>query len=298
VKINFGELSSAISHTPIYVAIQQGYFKKAGLEVSMQTLSGGTPAAMAAFATGSVSVMNAGAAEFIEYVAKRVISGKIIGESADATFDIVVAKGIGSIQDLKGKLVGTSGQNGADQIYLEAVLQHYGLSEKDVIFVTSGNPTNRLTAFSVGAVQAIAASNSNRDSSMKFGTVLLKSNDSPIQIPAGLFFANNDMITKHKVELKRFMAALGEATEWVRANPEAAVADCAKGTGLTLDACRSGIAALTDPLMNSRYTWSSTGAVNTAGIEAALAIEATVNPETKGLTVADLVDTSIAGTTP
>lgn len=298
VKISLGELSSAVSHTPIYVAMQEGFFTKAGLDVSMQQLSGGTPAAMAAFATGSVNVMYASATEYIEYVARRVISGRIVGQCADATLDIVVARGITSIQQLKGQTVGIAGPNGSDEIYFNAVLQHHGMSGRDVAFVTSGGPANRLTALSAGAVQAIAVSNSFRDSSSRVGTVLLKSNDSPIQLPGGLFFASDELVTKHKAELTKFLAALGAATAWVRANPEAAAADCAKGTGLTLEACRSGIGALADRSVNSKYTWSSTYAVNTDGIEAALAIEATLNPETKGLTVADLVDTSIAGTSP
>jgi NitT/TauT family transport system substrate-binding protein len=298
VTISLGELSSAVSHTPIFVAMQEGFFSRAGLDVSMQQLSGGTPAAMAALSTGSVNVMIAGANEFIEYSSRKVISGKIIGEYADATLDIVVAKGIGSIQQLKGRVLGIAGPNSVDQVHFDAVLRHHGLSENDVTFVTSGGPANRLTALSAGAVQAIAVSNSNREMSSKIGSVLLKSNDSPIQVPGGLFFASSDMIAKHKDELKRFIAALGAATAWVRANPEAAAADCAKGTGLALDACRSGITALTDRSANSKYTWSSTYAVNTDGIEAALAIEATLNPGTKGLAVVDLVDTSIAGTAP
>ena len=50
--------------------------------------------------------------------------------------------------------------------------------------------------------------------------------------------------------------------------------------------------------MNSKYTWSPTFAVNVEGVKSALAVMAVIEPETKGLTVDDIADTSIAGTTP
>lgn len=298
LKITIGELSSAVSHTPIYVGIQQGFFAKSGLDVSLQQLSGGTPAAMAALATGGVNMMYASANEFIQYSAKKIISGKIVGEVSDSTFDVVVTKGISNFEQLKGKTIGISGANGADQIYLEALLRHYSMSPKDVASITSGSPANRLTALSSNSVQAIAVANSYRDISSEIGTVLLTSHDSPIQIPGGLLFANIDLVTNHQAGLKKLMNALAEATAWIRENPAAAAANCSNGTGITLEACEKGIATLTDKSANSAYTWSSTFAVNIEGVKSALEMEITRTPEAAGITLANLIDTSIAGTTP
>jgi hypothetical protein len=65
-----------------------------------------------------------------------------------------------------------------------------------------------------------------------------------------------------------------------------------------VDACTSAIAINTDPSASSKYTWSSTYAINTVGIQSALGVVATLVPETRNLAVADVADTSIAGTTP
>jgi NitT/TauT family transport system substrate-binding protein len=298
VRIAFGEISTAASHTPLYAAVAEGFFKRAGLDVTLQALTGGTPSAMAAMATGNINVMMSGSTEFIEYATKKVISGKIIGELQDSTFDVVVSKEIASIAQLKGKVLGISGLNGGDQIYLEAVLRHYGMSGKDVSFVTTGNVTNRLIALSAGAVQGIAGSNSQRALSARVGTVILKSGDSPVQIPNSLIFAASDLVTNHKSVLQKFLGALGAATTWVKANPEAAITYCIKGSGASSDDCLSSIRALADPSLAGKYTWSSTGAINTVGMESALALWATLNPGVKGLNLEDLVDNSIAGPVP
>jgi NitT/TauT family transport system substrate-binding protein len=297
-KITIGLISPGTSQTPLFVALQEGFFKKAGLDVTAQNLSGGTPSAIAAFATGSVNMLAAGSTEFIEYTSKKVISGKMFAELADQNYDIVVSKEITSIQQLKDKTIGISSLNGADQIYLEAVLAKNGMSDKDVTFITSGSSTNRLTALSTGSIQGIAVSNANRDTSNKTGTILLKSGDSPVQVPSSMLFASDDLITKHKALLTKFVAALSEASMWLRANVAAAAADCAKGSGDKVETCASAIAINIDPSVSSKFTWSSTCAINTAGVKSALAVMATFAPETKNLTVADVVDTSIAGTAP
>jgi ABC-type nitrate/sulfonate/bicarbonate transport system substrate-binding protein len=297
VQIIFGEISAAPSHTPLYVAISEGFFTKAGLNVTIQTLTGGTPSAMAAMATDSVNMMMAGAPEFIEYSAKKVIHGKIIAQLQDSTFDIVAATGITNLEQLKGKIVGISGLNGGDQIYIEAVLRHHGMSPSDVSFLTSGNAANRLTALSSNAVQAIAVSNSTRETSAKIGTVLLKSSDSVVKIPSSTIFASDDLITNHKATLQAFIGALVEATKWTKANHEAAAVYCAQSSGASQEACLSAFNTLSDPAKAGRYTWSSTYAIDTTAMAEALSIEVGHTAEAGGLKLEDVIDTAITGTT-
>jgi NitT/TauT family transport system substrate-binding protein len=292
--ITLGELSCSTSHTPIYVALREGFFANAGLRVSIQQLSGGTPAAMAAFSDGAVDIMLASANEFIEYSAKKVVSGKLFGELVDASYDLVSASSIRSIARLKGKVIAISGPNGADQIYLEALLPHYGLSARDVTFLATGSPGNRLTALAAGSVQATAVGFGSRALSTKVGTILLAANESPVGIPGDLFFAHDTLIANHRDELKRFLGALVAATAWIREHPVAAARDCTHGTGLSDEVCNGGLATLTDPKISGKYTWSSTFAINRDGIIAALQIEATHLPEARTLTPERLVDSSIA----
>jgi NitT/TauT family transport system substrate-binding protein len=297
-RIVIGQGSTGPSSLPLYVAVQQDFFKKAGLDVTAQTLSGGTPSAMASFATGAVNILNLSAPELIQYTGKKVISGKVFGEINDQQYDIVVAKDLTSIKDIKGKTIGISAPNSGDQIYLLALMQHEGISPNDVTFISTGNPINRLAALSAGSIQVTAAPNAQREESVKAGSIILKSGDSPVQFPNTIFFANDDLIKNHKPLLKKVLTTLAAATEWIRTNREAAVAACAKTLGATAEACTSSIKLSFDKSVSSNFTWSSTYAVNVEGIKSALAVMASVDPDTKGVTIDDIVDTSIAGTTP
>jgi ABC-type nitrate/sulfonate/bicarbonate transport system substrate-binding protein len=297
-KIVIGQISPGTSQVPLFVAVERGFFTKAGLDVTIQSLSGGTPSAMASFATGDVNMLAGGAFEIIEYVGRKVIAGKIVGELADQNYDVVVAKGISAIEQLKGKTIGISGGNGADQIYLKAVLAKYGVSSDDVAFITSGATANRLTALSTGAIQGIVVSNAVRDMSNKVGVILLKSGDSPVKVPGAVMFASSDLVAKNRETLSKVVAAIAAATRWMRENPGLAAKDCAIGTSASVEACAQAIAINLDPAESSPFTWSTTNGVNTESISSALDVMAELVPETKHLTVNDIVDASIAGTTP
>ena len=297
-KLILGQISLSPSHLSVFVALENGLFKKAGLDVTIEHLSGGTPSAMASFVTGSVNMLVGGASEFIEYSGKKVISGKIIGEIADQTYDIVVSRDITNIQQLKGKTIGISGANGADQIYIEAVLAKNNISKNDVSFLTTGGQLNRIAALTASAAQAVALSDATREASSKLGNVLLKSADSSVSVPSSMLFANSDLVTNHNPLLKKFVGVLGEATVWMRAHQAEAAAICVKGVQAKLEDCTGWVTMWSNPAMTSKYTWSPTLAINTEGVKAALAVMADAVPETNKLTLDDVVDTSIAGTTP
>ncbi len=293
-RIILGAFQTSITQTPIYVARDTGLFKAANLDVEILSLTGGIPSAMAAVVNGSVGVVMAGPSEFIEYSARKVISARAIAEYADSIYELVAIKGINSVQQLKGKVIGISGPNGGDHLWLKAVLQHHGISEKDVTFLTTGNPANRLTALSAGVVQAIAGSSYSRDTSQRIGSILVKAADSPVQVPTGMIIATNQYIGAHKPALRKFVKAMGDASQWIRKNPQQAVAICVKCSGATREACAGGIKILADPVSSGHYTWSPTFAVNSTGLAAALEQVRTTNPEARALKLESLVDSTIA----
>jgi NitT/TauT family transport system substrate-binding protein len=296
--IVYGQIQGSTNHTPLYVAIRRGFFKRAGLDVSVQTMSGGTPATMAAMNSGAINVMGAGAAEFAEYVGKKVVDGKMFGQVDDQTYDVVTAKDITGFRQLKGQPVGISGLNGGDNTYFDALLEKYGLSAKDVIFVTLGSATNRLTALANGAVKAVAIPNDRRAASSAVGNVILKSSDSPVHVPGGIYLATSDLLAHHRPLLQTFLRAMGEATTWIRNNKEAAAGDCVEAAQTTLAECRAAIDFNLDHTLTSPYQWSTTSAMNRQGIQEALNIVIELEPDLRGTTLDDVADFGIAGTDP
>ncbi|BBB01280.1 hypothetical protein RVR_8600 [Actinacidiphila reveromycinica] len=299
-RITFGDLSPTTTLTPFYAAEYEGFFKKAGLDVSVEKFTGGGSSSVAALATGAVDVASGGPTNFIGDIAEKAVSGRIFAQAAGAQYDVLAAKGITSIAQLKGRTIGVSGGNSADEIYLMAVLSHYGVDPDDVTFVTAGTLAQRFGAVSGGTVKATAELNTQRSVEQRVGTVVLKAEDSAVQVPNVTFWASDDALRSRPAALRKLVGVLVSSARWAAqpAHRKAAVADCEKGSGATAESCEETLAVNTDPARAGRWTWSSTWAVDTAGIAKAISATAQVIPDAKGLSVADVVDTSLTGTRP
>lgn len=299
-NITFGDLAPNSALTPFYAAVDQGFFKQNGLNVTVDSFHGGGATSVAALATGAVQIASGGPTNFIGDLAKGVVKGQIFGESQDSNYDLVVSKGITNISQLKGKTIGVSGINSADEIFLEATLEHYGVSPGQVTFLTAGTLAERLTALTTGHIQATADSASFRKAEEAAGTVLIKSEDNPIKVPTVTFFATQSFISAHPAALKSFIKAVVEGAQWVKdpANQAGAIAACEKGSGSTAAECSEQIAYAENPAIAGPWTWSSTYAVNQSGIQQAIQATSLVIPAASKLTVSEVVDSSIAGTQP
>ena len=300
VSINFGDLSPNSTLTPFYVAVDQGFFKKVGLNVTVQKFTGGGATSVAALATGAVQVASGGPTNFIGDMAKSVINGRLFGMTVDSGYDLVVSKGITSISQLKGKTIGVSGINSSDNIFLEATLAHYGISASDVTYITAGTTAERLIALSTGKIQAIADQAAFRPSEIAVGDVLVKAEDNPVQLPTVAFYADESFIKSNPTALKKFIGAVIQAAAWAKqpANEQAAVTDCEQGSGTTAAGCEQTIAWAKSQRSVDPYTWSSTFGLDTKSLQAAIAAVSLVIPQAKSLALNDVADTTFAGTTP
>jgi ABC-type nitrate/sulfonate/bicarbonate transport system substrate-binding protein len=299
-KITFGDLSPTTTLTPFYAAVYEGFFKKAGLNVSVEKFTGGGSSSVAALATGAVDVASGGPTNFISDIAKKAVSGKIFAEVAGAQYDVLAAKGTTAVPQLKGKTIGVSGGNSADEIYLMAVLSHYGIKPGDVTFVTAGTLAQRFGAISSGTIKGTAELDTQRTVEQQVGSVILKAEDSPVQVPNVTLWGSDSFLASHAAALKQMVSVLVSSAKWASqpANKAAALADCEKGSGATAASCEQTLAVNTNPAQAGKWTWSTTWAVDTAGIAKAIDATAQVIPDAKGLATADVVDTSITGTTP
>jgi len=293
-QLVIGQISAGASQTPLFVAVDRGFFKKRGLDVSLQSLSGGTPSAMASVATGNVNLLVGSSPEIIEYLGKGVISGKIIGELADQNYDIITSPDVPSLAALKGATIGISGENGADQIYLKATLAKVGVNPSDVTFITSGSTANRLVALSTGTIKAVAVANANREEAGRAGKLMLKSEDGTLSLPSAMVFATDATLKSSRPKLSLILAALADATAWMRDHRDEAANICAKASGASVRACQGSIAVNLDPARAGPFTWSSTYAVNREGIDSALAVMGQMVPETARLKIADVADFTVA----
>jgi len=121
-----------IQFAPLYIAIEKGYFKDAGIEIEFDY----------SFETDGVKLVGAGELPFAVVSGEQVLLARAQGVPVKYVaawyqqYPIsVVAKSavdISTPQDLKGRTIGLPGLFGANYVGLQALLFSAGLSESDV----------------------------------------------------------------------------------------------------------------------------------------------------------------------
>ena len=153
-EINVGFSNIAGAELPLWVATDEGYFSRHGLNVKPQLISGGANT-VAALLAGQVQIADAGGSEALSAVANGgdlVVVGNL---SPVYPYVLEVTSDINSPEDLVGKKVGVATFGGSADIATRVVLRQNGIDpDKDVTFIATGSSANRTAALLSGAIQA------------------------------------------------------------------------------------------------------------------------------------------------
>jgi NitT/TauT family transport system substrate-binding protein len=153
-KVRYEEVVRSVLYVPMYVALSQGYFRDAGLDVTMKT-SQGTDKGMAALLSGSADIVLIGPEASI-YVAnsESPVKPKIFaGLTATDGFFLMAKKPIEKFDwnMLKGKTIMSFRPGSNPDVFLEAALRKNGLNPKvDVKLVNNIGPAARTGAWMAG----------------------------------------------------------------------------------------------------------------------------------------------------
>jgi ABC-type nitrate/sulfonate/bicarbonate transport system substrate-binding protein len=144
---SFGQL-------PLFIGIRSGLFKDEGLEVQWILIKSSTIAP--ALIAGEIDVA-AAAGSIMRGAARGAPLKAIFFPFYKSTFVLVGAPEIKRVQDLKGKVIGTTGPRNSTQIAASMVLQQNGLNpDKDVTFFTVGGGETILAALETKTIHAMA----------------------------------------------------------------------------------------------------------------------------------------------
>ncbi len=148
-----------IQFAPLYVAIDKGYFKEAGIEIEFDY----------SLETDAVSLVGANNLQFAVVSGEQVLLARAQGlpivyvAAWYQQYPVEVAskadQGLLKPADLKGKKIGLPGLYGANYIGLDALLFSAGLSEKDVTLDSIG--FNQVAALAADREQAVSVYNNN-----------------------------------------------------------------------------------------------------------------------------------------
>jgi len=201
----------------VYVAQDQGFFKKNGLDVTIKGCSSGKACADALMA-GEADISTSAGFVFVSNSFEHT-DLKVFGTVATKQIKELVArkdKGITNINDLKGKKIGVTKKSGAE-FQLGVFLTFNGLSQQDVELVDLRPPQ---------IVEAI--SNSDIDATFTWDPYLYKIKnelgENAVSWSGGSDFyfvllAKEDWIKNNPKAAERFVRSLVQAEDYIKENP-------------------------------------------------------------------------------
>ena len=216
----------------LFVGIEQGYFEEVGLTVETFEFQGG-PAEIAAMASGDIDISQIGHGAH-----KLCIQGEAKIFQMDHTTslsDVVVgnkAKGIETIEDLKGKTVAVSSGT-SSEIILEQALARAGMTMDDIntVEMTVDGMTTAMISGQIDAAASWSPNTVTLQNALGDNYVDLGTNadflDSAI-FPSSYICTPEYAEANHDI-LVRFAQALDKAHDWRAAHPEEMAKLLAKG---------------------------------------------------------------------
>ena len=150
---------SAITWTPLWVAIGEGYFAEAGLDISVEAVDGSSQV-LQAMAAGQAQIGAPGPGPVLAARARDVDVVFLYNLYPKSVFGLMV-KDEASYQspaDLKGQVVGVGTADGAEVAFARAILSDLGLTEgTDYTFLPVGDGGTAAVAFMGDEIEAYAA---------------------------------------------------------------------------------------------------------------------------------------------
>jgi len=141
-------------YLPLFVGMRSGLFAQEGLEIQWIVVNSNV--VVTALLAGEIDV--AGIAGSSMRAAARGAPLKANFFPYDKSlFVLMGAPGIKRVQDLKGKVIGTTGPGATTEVAASIVLQNHGMDpKKDVTFMTIGGAETSIIAMRSGIIQARA----------------------------------------------------------------------------------------------------------------------------------------------
>ncbi|MFD7709880.1 ABC transporter substrate-binding protein [Streptomyces sp. NPDC059786] len=258
---------------PLFIAQQQGYFKDAGLDVTIKAGAQDTSQNAPSVLNGEAQFAMTDSSGFLKGAAKkmpiRIATGLVTATNKTEPTDGLLVKkssSIDSFADLEGKTVGLSALGGTIQFIVEYLVEKDGGDPEKVKFVSL--PTTSLTdAASSGKTDAVYSFGAFYAAGKQAGLRSIGNgmNDLP-GITQGVLFAGQEYLSKNAATAKKFTGAIAKAITYANAHPEAVKAIDKKYTQLSDDFIDNSEIAYYDKSINTKVMRTVITKMNEYGI--------------------------------
>lgn len=159
IKIAVG--SAILGYSPAPLASTLGFFKKEGLDVTLENFQAGGSKALQALIGGSVDLVVGSYDHTIQMQAKgkEIVGVFLLNEVPGVVFNVRadLADKIKSAKDLKGMRVGITTPGSSTDMIARYYVARAGLTERDVKFIGVGSGAPGMVAFEAKNVDALLA---------------------------------------------------------------------------------------------------------------------------------------------
>jgi ABC-type nitrate/sulfonate/bicarbonate transport system substrate-binding protein len=223
VRVAFVSLSWH-QELPFRVARVKGYFKEQGITLEPILIRGG-PAALAALVSGDVDFGSIGGAQAPIRARARGLDVFIIGSlSNKVNYIILGTRGVRTVEDLKGKIVGITGAGAFSDFATRMFLKNNGLDpDKDVFLRAIGGTVVRVSALEKGLIAAAPFSTDEAVGLLKKGFPMIANLAESLAIPQSVLVTRGEMLEKYPETTKRFLKAVIQGLRLVRNNKKEAI---------------------------------------------------------------------------
>jgi len=227
-KIRIGYPSISSRQGQLWVAKDEGLFRKYGLDVELIFLRGGQ-VAVQALASGDPPIVTIGNV----ILANLQGYDEVLVASVENSYDQIVFTRPGTmtrIEQLKGKNFGISGFGSATHNAAVILLKKFNLEpNRDVSFISTGPAPDRLVALNTGKVDATFFNPSEAPVAMKMGFVeIIQMADLGVEVQGSGLATVRPFIKSHRDLVKSAVKGYVEGIYFIYTNKQAAQRSLAK----------------------------------------------------------------------
>jgi NitT/TauT family transport system substrate-binding protein len=214
---------------PLYVGIEQGFFKEEKLTIEPKLAEGGAaivPAVVAGddqigFSNATSLVIAASKNLPVQIISQGVLAGKGDDDAYDAMF---VKKGspIREPKDLVGKTISVNNLNNVGPLTINNALEKAGVDPKQVKYLEVPFP-DAVAALKAGRVDAawVVEPFQSQGKAEGYRTIMHPFEEAAPNFTVATYFANKEYIAKNPDVIKRFVRAMNKSLEYSQQHPEA-----------------------------------------------------------------------------
>ena len=269
---------------PLYLGNDAGIFKQQGLNLEMVFIPGGSLSLQALIGRSLDLLLTGGPPVANAYLQGAKI--KIIGGVTNLLpYTFVVATGLRTAEQVKGKKIGISRFGSNTDYVVRLALDQLGLSAAQVQIIQVGGSQARLVALKSGAIQATVLSPEEAIVAQKMGfSVLLDFIEKGIEFPHVNVVARDDYLETQAQTVRTFMRTYVESVRYYKTHRGEAVKKIMELSKLPERQMAETV------YEGSLRATPDDGKPTVKGMEVVLDSLAKENPKAKSLTVQQLLD--------